>query len=205
MVRKMSTGVMAISLFLMVGMMATASADTITIGPTTQVQWTWQDPNPSPFTDPKYNNPDDDVVSWVTGNPVTELYKQEAGGLESGPLVSSYDTSFTSGNEDATIAYIGGSYVDPSKPAYLLVKDGNHIPIWYIYDLHKLDLDGDGTYETSWNGIDQINILGLWDGNGSISHVSLYGSVAVPEPGILILLGIAMSAVGIVSRYVRKI
>ena len=31
------------------------------------------------------------------------------------------------------------------------------------------------------------------------------GAVPVPEPGILILLGIAMSAVGIVSRYVRKI
>jgi len=30
-------------------------------------------------------------------------------------------------------------------------------------------------------------------------------NVAVPEPGTLIFLGIAMSAVGIVSRYVRKI
>jgi len=30
-------------------------------------------------------------------------------------------------------------------------------------------------------------------------------AVRVPEPGILILLGIAMTAVGVASRYVRKV
>ncbi len=40
--------------------------------------------------------------------------------------------------------------------------------------------------------------------NGNTGPADVTGT-AVPEPGILILLGIAMTAVGVASRYVRKI
>ncbi len=50
------------------------------------------------------------------------------------------------------------------------------------------------------------------DGFPTVAHIQSIGAtgagsswVSVPEPGILILLGIAMSAVGVASRYVRKI
>jgi hypothetical protein len=45
-----------------------------------------------------------------------------------------------------------------------------------------------------------LHITGIYPTGGSDSYVN-----RVPEPGILILLGIAMSAVGVISRYVRKI
>ena len=60
-------------MFMVLGVMS--SAYSITIGPNTQVQWTWQSPNPSPFSDPKYDNPDASVVSWVVGVTVNELYR----------------------------------------------------------------------------------------------------------------------------------
>jgi hypothetical protein len=48
--------------------------------------------------------------------------------------------------------------------------------------------------------------------DGVITNVSFqYGTdltepnVPVPEPGILILLGLSMTAIGVASRYVRKI
>ncbi len=45
-----------------------------------------------------------------------------------------------------------------------------------------------------------MHVQGIGTTNGSDGYVN-----KVPEPGILILLGIAMSAVGVASRYVRKI
>ncbi len=70
--------------------------------------------------------------------------------------------------------------LDPTNKGYLVAA---HILPWSgLYDEHGNPIN---TYE------------------GKTGYAA--NGVPVPEPGILILLGIAMSAVGIVSRYVRKI
>ena len=73
-------------------------------------------------------------------------------------------------------------YVDLGEQAnagtvYLLVKNGRHIPAWYLFDI------------TGWNGVCGIEGTGFWEGiKGSISHVAIYGEEGViPEPTMLLV------------------
>lgn len=123
------------------------------------------------------------------------IYKQNVGGGESGSLAGSYKTTFSNpANDpsDALIKYTGGNIVGPT--AYLLVKDGNHSPWWYLFNLTSL----------GWNGTDDLVLSGFWPNGGAISHVALYGpctTVKTPDGGSsLILLGAALSAIGLVRR-----
>ena len=205
-----------IVMLMFAGMLSTASA--ITIGPSTPKQWTWQayEPGDNPYIDDgisnnEYDNPTADVVALVTGNTVVELYRNDNPD-ETGDLAGSYDTSFGAGDEDATITYVSGYIVSPLAPAYLLVKDGNHDPIWYLYDLHDLDLDNNSATPGSvWNGKEKIDIIGLWLGGGSISHVALFGTKGgttvpppVPEPATMLLLGLGLIGIAGVGRKFRK-
>lgn len=101
----------------------------------------------------------------------TLQYTQNAGGSEEGPRASSYATSFNGDNSAFTTSYSGGTVVDPT---YLLVKDGAHTPVWYLFDIN------------AWNGTSNLTGTGFWEGvGGEISHISVYGSVAsaTPEAG----------------------
>jgi len=146
----------------------------------------------------------DSVISGFLGE-ATELYKAEVGTpvTEEGSLWESYATAFSPSTDPsaAQIAYIGGIgsyFVGPES--YLLVKDGQAAPAWYLFYLAS------GSSSLGWNGTDTLQLSGFWydtekdeDVNGSISHVSLYGtstyddggssSGGVPEPGTLLLLG----------------
>ena len=91
---------------------------------------------------PIFSSGDETSTSVIKGkvsdlvNSSVELYKQDVGGPESGSLAGSYNTVFSNtltDPADATISYTGGSIVGPN--AYLLVKDGNHSPGWYLFDL----------------------------------------------------------------------
>src|SRR5262245_28325255 len=92
------------------------------------------------------------------------LYKQNVGGLEEGSLAGSYTTTFSNtpaDPSDALISYVDGQgYV--GAPAWLLVKDGDQKPAWYLFNLTGL-----------WNGTDDLVLQDFWPGNGAISHVSL--------------------------------
>lgn len=117
----------------------------------------------------------------------TFLYKSDVGTppVESG-LIDNYETIFSNGNSNALIEYVGGDYI---TSAYLLVKDGNHTPAWYLFDL-----------TTIWNGIETIELQNFWPEGGAISHVSLYGVETVPEPTSMLLLGFGLIGLSAVSR-----
>ena len=129
----------------------------------------------------------DTVIGPIIGN-TTELFKVEPG--ESGPLAGSYDGTYNVNS--GTITYTDGAVVTPS---YLLVKDGNQEPAWYLFNLTAL----------GWNSVETIDLSGFWEGTqGAISHITLYGggrSTNVPDGGsMLALLGGIVTVLGFLRR-----
>jgi hypothetical protein len=135
------------------------------------------------------------VIASVLGSAV-ELYKSNVDSGEEKPFAPYYNTTFSNSPTDpmdALIDYTGGindPYIGPI--AYLLVKDGNQNPAWYLFNLTFLGWDVDGR--------ETIFVEDFWPRNGAISHVSLYGT-PVPEPATMLLLGAGL--IGLAS-YGRK-
>ena len=136
---------------------------------------------------------DSQINAYFNPDP-TLAYKQNVGGSELGPFADSYSTSFfntPSDPADATISYISGPKIS-AQDIYLLVKDGNHNPTGYLFDI------------SSWNGTENLVLTTFWPAQGAISHVSIYtrGS-AVPDAGAtLMLLGIGLSSLAAARRWV---
>lgn len=124
------------------------------------------------------------------------LYKNDqvtgdADGVSSGGFADSYSTAYSNTQadpEDALITWNGGSFIN-SNPVYLLVKDGNSNPAWYLFNI------------SGWDGKENIVVDSFWAGagnlgRGAISHVSIYGGTSttrVPDGGSMaMLLGIAL-------------
>lgn len=140
-------------------------------------------------------------------SPSTELYKNNAvggsnlGSEEALALAGSYHTVYgqTTDFSSATITYTGGNIVGPT--AYMVVKDGNADPAWYLFNLTAL----------TWNGQETLNLSGFWAGvTGSISHISLYGISTppgdIPPPSVpdssstVALIGLAFMALSFFKR-----
>ena len=141
------------------------------------------------------------IVGIVGGivAPATELYKNDFDdGEESGALARSYTTIWggeESGPNSATITYDGGPFVGPI--AWLLVKDGNASPNWYLFNLTDM----------GWNGTEQIVLENFYLGTGqdttggAISNVGLWGGAAeVPAPGTMALMGLGLLGLGFAAR-----
>lgn len=140
-----------------------------------------------------------DILAWLNANvegfdSSNEAYKSDedgdATGTDSGTFANSYSTEFSNpvGDPmDATISWDGGSII--SDAAWLLVKDGNNAPVWYLFNI------------SGWDGMMDIVLTGFWPGTGAISHVSVY---AVPEPGMLALFGLGVLG-ALVSRRRKRV
>ena len=121
------------------------------------------------------------------------LYKYETGANGedgSATLALSYETinimTESPGDyEGATVRYQGGDIVDCSFPCYLAVKDGNHQPARYLFDLTMNGL--------FWNGTDDLVLADFWPGAGSISNFAIYGTASpIPVPAAIWLFGTAL-------------
>jgi hypothetical protein len=193
--RKISIAAITITFIVLFGMMSSVSADTMYIYPTTGT------PNVTRWEGNETANLSPAEIATKVGyvGSLEELYKKEVdGGLEFGSYAGSYETTFSSDPDDPSAADIVWQGIPNTfitgPPIYLYVKDGSTIPAWYIFNLYVL----------GWDGMDTLALRDFWPDNGAISHVAILGTTPVPEPGILILLGIAMTAVGVASRYMRK-
>jgi hypothetical protein len=133
----------------------------------------------------------DAIIAPIVGSTLAD-YKDNKGGVEEGSFQGSYNTTYNIvglTSESFQIAYTGGSAIS-GGPIYLLVKDGNASPNWYLYNI------------TGWNGTDAIQGQGFFPAQGGISHVAIYGNgTSVPDGGTtLLLLGAACGFVGCVRR-----
>jgi hypothetical protein len=128
---------------------------------------------------------------------VEEVYKQNVGDAsDSGGFAGSYTTTFSNtatDPEDALIDYISGPSID-SDCIFLLVKDGNQTPAWYLFDI------------STWNGTDDIVLDGFWPQQGAISHVAIYACdgdeeiPGLPEPASLAIWGLGLGLAGVIGR-----
>jgi hypothetical protein len=155
-------------------------------------------------------NPNAAYISGITGTAgLIELYKSDVNNgspVESGnaTFVSAFQTTFSNSSSDpqnALIDFVGPNGIS-ATPAYLLIKDGNHSPYWYVYNLTAF----------GWDGVSDIDIQGFWPGSGAISHVSLYGNTTVTKipppntPGVpdggstVALLGLGLAALAFIRR-----
>ena len=130
------------------------------------------------------------AVADITGDAL-EWYKSDYSvdglGSDSGPAASWYETSFSNSAQDAVISWNSGEdYIDGAT--HLLVKDGAADPVWYLFDIF------------GWDGTSDIVLSNFWPDNGAISHIALYGGTPVPEPGMVILLGIGLIGLAFFSR-----
>jgi len=114
---------------------------------------------------------------------------------ESGTFKDSYSTEFMimAGDDfvGAEMTYDGGPSIDCSIECYLVVKDGNHSPARYLFNLALSPYTWDGVMKLKLSGFWQNGIAGS-DGGGSISHVAIYGVSPVPVPAAFWLFGTAL-------------
>jgi len=126
------------------------------------------------------------VVSMMF--PVTELYRADVLSGEDKLLAGSYATEFL--GTDALITFTVGQQSINCPTCYLLVKDADSTPAWYLFNISEM-----------WDGMGTITLEKFWSGSsGAISQVSIFGgppgtSVLAPGPLGIMSIGLLMLSV----------
>jgi len=136
------------------------------------------------------------IAAIVGISTLTEVYKQDVGGADSGTFSSSYTTTFlnsSSDPEDALIDYISGQSISGGS-IFLYVKDGDQQPAFYVFDI------------SGWNGTEDIVLDNFWPQQGAISHIAiLTGAARVPDSGTTVaLLGVGLLCLNLARRKFAK-
>ena len=133
------------------------------------------------------------IITWINANTTyvigTAVYKKDAEPEdEEGGFELNYSTEFNGDLSGGTISWDGGSYISDAQ--YLLVKDGNHEPAWYLFSL------------SAWDGQEDITLSGFWPNGGAISHVAIFGGrTSVPDGGATAaLLGLGVAGLAAFRR-----
>ena len=154
----------------------------------------WADPN-----DPSQPTVSE-IEALVGATDLLELYKIDFDTLtEERPFADSYTTTFNVVDSDDGVSNAGGEiaydFGNPSiscPDCFLLVKDGDQTPAWFVFDL------GD------WSGTTSIFMEDFWLGKGGISNVVIYGNISnVPEPGMVSLLAIGLIGMVVTRRRMK--
>lgn len=105
------------------------------------------------------------------------LYKADFGNANDGQFASSYSMDWAGDPNGGLLSFVGGPSIN-CLTCYLAVKDGNHDPRYYFYDI------------STWDGTSDITLSGFWAQKGAISHASIWGTtgITVPEPGTMAML-----------------
>ncbi|MGQ9663177.1 MAG: hypothetical protein ACUVWX_12685 [Kiritimatiellia bacterium] len=124
------------------------------------------------------------------------LYKQEVDGAEDGLFAPYYTTFFSPPGdaENGLITWVGPQAIN-QESVYMLVKDGNQSPSWYLFNLRS----------AGWDGQEDLELRGFWPAKGSISHVTIYGGgTSIPDGGTtLTLLGLALLGLGTARKLLK--
>lgn len=178
--------------------------DALSLSPT----WTL---NTNYWTGGDNSNLDASEIGAIVGVTLEELYKNE---VDNGDDLSFlyadyYETTYSNTSDDpadALIEFVGNPTADPrehinSTFKFLYVKDGQHDPAFYVFNI------------SSWDGIEDLELLNFWASSplegsgttGAISHVTILGNPSdpIPEPATMILFGAGLAGFA-GSRFRRK-
>ena len=185
------------------------SAAIVVITPTTEVKWTGDATgmggNNGIYAELKDNH------NIVLSNADIQ-YKADAPSEEDGPFQDFYSTAFNASNDPhtAVISWDGPAWLAGAQ--YLLVKNGNSTPAWYLFDLQDLrDVLVDDTVVANyqWDGKDTLRIENFWPNTegteGRISHVAIFGGThAIPEPTSLAIWAVIAAGGAAVAARKRR-
>jgi hypothetical protein len=132
------------------------------------------------------------------------LYKANRGGSEEGSFAGDYSTAFAPPTT-ALITWDGfGADIINCPTCFLVAKDGNSTPNWFLFNLGSWDGEEEisiGTlfYKTNPNGnqiVQDFSHVSIWSGVGGGGG----GEVEIPEPGVLFLMGAGLLGLGLARR-----
>ena len=120
----------------------------------------------------------DPIISAIIPGAEILGYTQNVGGAEVGPGAPYYSMTFQNTPTDPSDALLtwNGPLFFTTNPLYILVKDGNQSPAWYLF---RLTVGAGG-----WNGMETLDFQDFWPNQGAISHISIYGTPAPGTPGL---------------------